>query len=254
MHVDAYGIELPEGSDNLQHGFEYLANAIRRQGRKRLIGATVHRHIDRLIHMWPTARFIRLIRDGRDVANSRVAMGWEGNAWSAAKVWVDEERAWDACKTNLAADQYIEVHFEQLVANTEAELARICDFLGVDYSSQMLSYPSDTTYSAIDASLAHQWQKRMPKRDLGWVQSVQQDMLRRRGYALGPAAAQAPGPLAQILLRMHSRLAVARFRMRRFGLQLWMWDFWIRHTGLASMTRRTATAVAMEEIETKHGK
>lgn len=251
-HVDAYGVQLPQSCDNLCMDFEYLLNVIRRKAGKRLIGATVHRHVDRLLRLWPSARYIRLIRDGRDVANSRVAMGWEGNAWSAAKVWVKEEQDWDICKSSLEQSQYIEVRFEQLVANPEAELTRICEFLGVDYSPQMLSFPSDTSYSAIDTSLAHQWKDRMPKRDLGWVQSVQADILQRRGYTLGQVDSRAPGSVTQIFLRMQSRLAVAHFRLRKFGLPLWLRDQWIRRTGLASSRWRSATAEAMEEVVRRH--
>ena len=46
---------------------------------KELIGATVHRHFDRLLKIWSDARFIHLIRDGRDVARSCIGMGWSGN-------------------------------------------------------------------------------------------------------------------------------------------------------------------------------
>ena len=43
---------------------------------KELIGATVHHHFDRLLKIWPNARFIHLIRDARDVARSCIGMGW----------------------------------------------------------------------------------------------------------------------------------------------------------------------------------
>ncbi len=57
----------------------------------RVIGATVHRNMERLLYLWPRARFIHLVRDPRDVARSRIAMGWAGNTWVAAEAWIAAE-------------------------------------------------------------------------------------------------------------------------------------------------------------------
>lgn len=48
--------------------------------RKPRVGAVVHAHFDRLLFIWPDAIFIHLVRDPRDVAQSVVEMGWEGEA------------------------------------------------------------------------------------------------------------------------------------------------------------------------------
>jgi hypothetical protein len=42
---------------------------------KPLIGATVHRKFDRLLLFWPKAKFIHIVRDGRDVARSNITIG-----------------------------------------------------------------------------------------------------------------------------------------------------------------------------------
>jgi hypothetical protein len=45
---------------------------------KPIIGATVHHNFSHLLQLWPEARFIHLLRDGRDVARSVKEMGWTG--------------------------------------------------------------------------------------------------------------------------------------------------------------------------------
>jgi len=40
---------------------------------------------------------------------------------------------------------------------TEEELKRICKFMNVTYSTSMLAYAQDTTYSSPDKSLISQW-------------------------------------------------------------------------------------------------
>ena len=60
--------------------FRHLVNSFLEQKRvrdgKTTVGATVHHHIDRIQFLWPEAKYIHLLRDGRDVARSCMAMGW----------------------------------------------------------------------------------------------------------------------------------------------------------------------------------
>jgi hypothetical protein len=62
----------------------------------------VHRHYDRLLRLWPEARFIHLVRDPRDVASSCIGMGWAGNVWTGVTRWIEAERLWDEVRGDLA--------------------------------------------------------------------------------------------------------------------------------------------------------
>src|SRR5262245_28549711 len=64
--------------------YPHLVDSFLRQkqqlaGGKRLVGATVHRNFQHLRSIWPDARFVHIVRDGRDVSRSVVMMGWAGN-------------------------------------------------------------------------------------------------------------------------------------------------------------------------------
>jgi hypothetical protein len=52
---------------------------------KPLVGTSVHRHFDRLLHLFPGARYVHLVRDPRDVARSWIDFGWEGSGWAAGR-------------------------------------------------------------------------------------------------------------------------------------------------------------------------
>ena len=97
----------------LGHGFEidpnlsypelvnsFLEQLQRRTG-KPIVGALVHRHFDRLLRIWPDARFIHLIRDGRDVARSCIGMGWAGSVWTGTAL--DRDRAALGCDADAIA-------------------------------------------------------------------------------------------------------------------------------------------------------
>ncbi len=88
----------------------------------------------------PEARFIHLIRDGRDVALSYRGL-WFGpgdNIEAAAEFW--------SSRIQLARQQapllkhYLEVRFEQLILNPADVLMQICKFLEIPFSEKMLTY------------------------------------------------------------------------------------------------------------------
>ena len=84
--------------------FPHLVDSFLVQKRDRdhkpIVGATVHYHFDRLLKVWPDARFIHILRDGRDVARSIMEMGWAGNMYTAVNHWIHAERLWEEmCKT-----------------------------------------------------------------------------------------------------------------------------------------------------------
>ncbi len=97
--------------------------------------------IERLHQVLPRARFIHVIRDGRDVCLSLKKTGWHGEAtWTIAEYWGSTITA--ACRAGraLPADQYMEVSYEELVLDTETVLRSVCRFLEVDFEPGMLSF------------------------------------------------------------------------------------------------------------------
>lgn len=91
--------------------------------------------------LFPDARFIHLLRDGRDVALSLMQVAWGPRRLSeAAEVWAHRVRAGRASGKLLGADRYREVRYEALVDDHEAELRAICPFLELEYRPEMLRY------------------------------------------------------------------------------------------------------------------
>jgi hypothetical protein len=85
----------------------------------------------------PDARFIHLIRDGRDVAASLVAAaeGW-GDHWAPSTVH-KAARRWrhgvnDAREASRATDRYVEVRYEDLLTTGPDVLAQLFAFCGVE--------------------------------------------------------------------------------------------------------------------------
>ena len=87
----------------------------------------------------PEARFIHLIRDGRDVALSvlKQSFGPE-TVEAAAQKWRDRILRGRAQRPYLGF--YMEVKFEDVITDTEATLRRICEFVELEFDPAMLGY------------------------------------------------------------------------------------------------------------------
>jgi hypothetical protein len=92
----------------------------------------------------PEARFVHVIRDGRDAALSfrRVpqhmrARPTETIAEEAAR-WARTIRK--ARRQGRRVRHYLEVRFEELVRDPEAALRRVCEFCELDFAPEMLNY------------------------------------------------------------------------------------------------------------------
>ncbi len=72
----------------------------------------------------PEARFIHMIRDGRDVALSLMPLNFgPSTVTEAAELWV--KRVSTGRKQKRSANHYTEVTYEELIADTEATLRRV---------------------------------------------------------------------------------------------------------------------------------
>ena len=98
------------------------------------------RHLDAIRRVLPEARFVHIIRDGRDAALSLRRM-WFSPGWeieTQASYWRDCVLA--ARRAGLGRDDYMEVRYEELVMNTRETLQRVCAHLALTYEDAMLSY------------------------------------------------------------------------------------------------------------------
>jgi hypothetical protein len=199
--------------------------------------AVVHRHYDRLLHLWPQARLIHVVRDPRDVCASWLRLGWVGNAWAGARAWQAGERLWDRLAAGLPPERRCELRFEDLLASPREELERLCRFLGVPFDEAMFDYPRDTTYGPLDPSQAGKWRGRLAPRAIRQVEAGAGELLERRGYARSGLPALRVGALQRSLLALEDRVGRMRGRRRTYGWRLWLEDGLARRIGSPSWNR-----------------
>jgi len=87
----------------------------------------------------PEARFVHVIRDGRDVALSVLDRTVKSvDAAEVARRW--QRKIERAREDAPRLDHYLEVRYEELVADPGPVLKRVCEFVELDFDEAMLSY------------------------------------------------------------------------------------------------------------------
>lgn len=223
--------EIDDRLDYVGLANDFLAQKMTRDG-KRMVGATVHLDYARLPRIWPRAKYIYLYRDGRDVADSIMRMGLAGNVYVASDWWLRDEAEWQRLRATLPADRWIELRYEDLVADPAGSLTRLCGFLGVAYSERMFDYTRHSSYKKPDPRLTYQWKRKMKPADLGLLEARIGSLLAHRGYEPSGVPPRHVGWLGERLIRLHSRLGAMVFRMNKFGLGLTVQEFLSRRLGL----------------------
>lgn len=98
-------------------------------------------HVEALGKLLPEAKFIHLIRDGRDVALSYLATDFGSRTLGQAAIsWDRYVRAGREAGGRLQPGRYIEVRYEDLVREPEEVLTRLCAFVGLEFDERMLRF------------------------------------------------------------------------------------------------------------------
>jgi Sulfotransferase family len=118
----------------------------------------------------PEARFIHVIRDGRDAGlsqNSRIVKRGKEPVppREMARRW--RKRIVKSRIDANEVDRYIEVRYEDLVADTESVLRRVCEHVELDYDPVMLRYHERAEERLQEMAGALPAKKGRPEREAG---------------------------------------------------------------------------------------
>ena len=171
--------------------------------------------VTRIGRTLPEARFIHLIRDGRDVALSQTAraINEQPPPPEQAARWVKRISKSREQAAKLGGERYIEARYEDLVRDPEPVLRRVCELVDLDYDGRMLTYHERAagrlqemagelrsegshakqeagyridnhapTTKPPDPGKLDKWRREMDPADLAAYDEVAGDLLRELGY------------------------------------------------------------------------
>jgi len=218
------GIIIPEFDNYVEIVKSFLVQLHDKNMQKHICGATVHHNFQFLSLIWPNAKYIHLIRDPRDVTVSYVKKGWAGHVWTAADMWLLTENIWQDFSQKLSDENFINVYYEDLVRNPEVELSKICQFIGVSYSKEMLNYAGSSTFSSPDISLINQW-KNSGNKVNNLVESKLEMLMKQYNYLDGNKKIEKISFFYDYYLRIFSHINKVLFFISRYGLTLKFLDY-----------------------------
>lgn len=205
---------------------------------KAIVGATVHHYFEHLIRIWPNAKFIHILRDGRDVARSNILMGWAGNLFTGIDLWVIAENRWKKLSGQLKSEQHITVRYEDFIQSSEEELTKICEFIGVPFDKAMFDYAENSTYSLPDPKIRNKWRKQMTDHEIQLIECKAATLLSERGYPLSGLPLLKITPWLRFKMSIQDRWYKHWFRIHRYSVGLYLQDILSRRLGMKSWQKQ----------------
>ena len=153
-------------------------------------------HLPLMAAVYPDARVLNIVRDGRDIARSLVAMPWgPKDIAEAAEEW--RKSVVDAADGAASfGERFREVRYERLLESLGEEVASIFSFLEIpldDATTQRIRLEAGTKFNEDPGSPAvrkEKWRDELSAADLRAFEAVAGDQLEALGYR---RAAALPG-------------------------------------------------------------
>jgi Sulfotransferase family len=212
----SYGLEIPPHEDGAEIVRGFVAQFAQRS--PRMLTLNIHGHLDKVVALFPGAKIVHLIRDPRDVAKSCVGMGWAGNTYYGVDQWIETERDWDRNVGKFSAGQITELHYEDLIIDPRRELEKVCRFLGVPFSADMLNYPAHSTYERPNPSAVQPWKLNLAPREIALAEIKTRPLLLSRGYGLSGHPLDPPLAPERARLFLQNKIYRWNFSCRRYGV------------------------------------
>lgn len=167
------------------------------------------KHLDEISEVWPDAYYIYLFRDGRDVACSyKDLSNLKSNSPYQPKLPVEISQIAESWYVNnikiiefleqYPSERFIWVSFEDIILNTEESLRKICGFLELTFTKEMLFYhqknrekeiePKETldwkkkTLEAPDPSKIGRYRRKLSLRERNKFNCLTSDLMNKLGY------------------------------------------------------------------------
>jgi hypothetical protein len=120
-------------------------------------------HIVALAEAFPSAQFVHIIRDGREVAQS-FHRRWRYHPQRTIYRWKKLVALGREQGYRLDSKRYLEVNYEKLTGNPESEMRRVCNFLNLSFVCEV----TNSSMYMVDVNKASYSEKRIISNSEKW--------------------------------------------------------------------------------------
>ncbi|MEV4282749.1 sulfotransferase family protein [Actinoplanes xinjiangensis] len=192
------------------------------------------RHLPTILRLFPDAQIINIMRDGRDCVASLKETPWKPSDFDTLiDYWAQSADASLLAARRYPEDVYHQVRYEDLVADPEPHLRRICAFLDEEYDPAM-SAPNKLASVAVPEyktwhTLTHQaptteriqsWRTRLTDEELRRCEEVFGERLAKFGYQPSTPVARSARMRSDARLIARHRLGPAKQAARNLWTQI----------------------------------
>lgn len=182
----------------------YMAYGYGRDSQVSLVGDKNNyyiKHCNELKAIFPDAKFVLIVRDGRDVAcsylelsNSSSNSQYKPNLPSEIEEIAKEWKTNNGTVLEAFGDNVHIIRYEDLVTTPEVELSKVCRFLGVEFHQDMLAFykkndePKDflgwksKTLEKVDSKNLKKYKEKLSEEQIEIFDVCAGSMLKRFGY------------------------------------------------------------------------
>ena len=145
---------------------------------------------------FPSARFIHIVRDGRDVFDSWRKMDpTRDNPAVAAVDWSAKIRLVESSFSLLPPDKHLTIRYEDLLSDSEGVTRLVCEFLGIEFEDNMLQFHrssdkyigahhSELIFRSIDSNNREKWRTNLTVDERYIFELFAKNTLAKYEYAL----------------------------------------------------------------------
>jgi len=191
------------------------------------------------VNRWfPDCQVLHIIRDGRDVAVSCLTPPFadtydKGDVYAVAVRWRDAIRRGRKAAGLLGPQRYMELRYEDLTADVEGTLRKVCAFLGEEFAPAMLEHErkapgkvprGERSYhqrvgAKVDSQRVERWRKDATPEFVLGVEGLAARELELYGYALSGYKAPAALQGRILLKRLRPRNPVKHYKSHGDGAE-----------------------------------
>jgi len=189
---------------NKKEVFNILINALVQKKEKQLFCEKTPQHlqnVDEIMKLYPQAKIIHLIRDGRDTVNSLMKMPWRPDGLlNNSRFWQTYIKLGQRLENKLDKENFLTVKYEDLLRQPQDIIKSICGFISVEFTDSMITRDSkeaqgsENIFSDWESSWKHKsleeidstrigaWEKELDVEDQRILNWHQAKVLKTLGY------------------------------------------------------------------------
>lgn len=150
-----------------------------------------------LYNLFPTAKYIHVVRDGRDVALSGFEMPFgEKNVFMAARDWSVAIQQVNAFAGTIPPIQFLEVRYEDFLSEPRKQFLRLIEFLEIDDSDgRLLDFIAGSISQDLMLGNFDKWRTQLSVKQIRRFDRIACAELQQYGYETTVETGRSPWPI-----------------------------------------------------------